>query len=48
MNGRQIKKLRRLAAERDRMILPELKAWINNLDVWDRLRVSFRIALGKF
>ena len=48
MNGKQAKKLRKFARKRDQLILPELKAWINNLSAWDRLRVSFRIVVGKF
>lgn len=48
MNGRQVKKLRKLAKKRDQLIMPELKAWINNLNGLDRFRVAFRIVLGRF
>jgi len=48
MNARVSKKIRKLARERDLMILPELKDWINNLEIWDRLKVSFRILRRRF
>jgi len=48
MNGRLAKKLRKLARERDKLILPELKSFINGLGFFERLKVAFRILRRKF
>jgi len=48
MNGSLAKKIRKETRKRDRQILPELKQFINDLDILERLKIAFRIMRGRF
>ena len=48
MRGTVVKKLRRLARERDKQILPELKEFINGQGLGTRFKIAFNIIRGKF
>lgn len=48
MSEKMEKKLRRIARKRDKQILPELKAFINELGFWERVRVALRVIRRKF
>ncbi len=52
MNSRTAKKIRkesrRQSLKRDQMLLPELKAFINQQPLWDRIRLAARLLVRKF
>ena len=48
MGERLAKKIRKAAKQRDREILPELKAFINTQPLRERLQFALKIIQGKF
>lgn len=52
MNGRLAKKIREQAQaaslKRDAKILPELKGFINSQRLGDRIKIAWRILMGRF
>ena len=48
MNGRMAKKIRKAAKERDKTMMPRLKAFCNKQGFFSRVKLSWRLLLGRF